>query len=301
MKFTSYSNLVENIENSNLFNILKNSVRKDLLKQLIPIFNEHKDSPLIKFIINRIQKQKLNQQNLKIKAVDVLDSYKLDPIVYEKLLHVKSSDVGPGEILIGLTVGSIVGTSEQRYDTFIKGLGKIEIKYLKEFTKTANVPTGSAESKTIDNSNLYNFLKQFTAHIKKNPDQLSGVLTGKDLQYFINDTLLQLTNSNENLSPTSFKLIYKVVKALNNPNISLDVYKESLQQAIFDAVGDVEYIMFIGEKIDFTTDVNNPTASTKGLYYLLPKKDLKYWMVYRTYKNNRLKITPFSIEKDFIS
>ena len=140
MKFNERFLLESNIEAA-----LNSSIRPSLVQTVMNIIDNNQKSPLVQYILKKITNKIEDKQKFKIRKVEQLESYKLDPKVYELLLHEPvASGIGPGEILISLTAGEWSGGNHGDVDVILDGIGKVEIKYLGHFAYSTNVPFGSA-------------------------------------------------------------------------------------------------------------------------------------------------------------
>lgn len=294
LKLKEYIETSMLLESTNIQKKLESMLRPNLVKEVMTLLNNNHNSPLTKYIIKRAMNKNVKNEILKIDKVSTLDAYNLDPNLFEQLMQVKVGDVGPGEVLISLTNGVWKGGTGGDYDVLVDNVGPTEVKYLGPFAYSTNVPMGSAMKKTLFDTELLNMLNAIGSYVESNLNILNN-LNNKEKKYFIENTLDQLLNKNESLSTNSFRLIGRLLQKSKIKNISFEKFKNEMENTIKSSLGDSEYIMFLGEQ----TDPKNEGNILKGRYYILPKNKIRYYMFYRIYNGERIKIAPFTTEKDF--
>lgn len=268
--------------NESLENYL--DLRSETNKEIISIINSNKTSLLVQFIIKRMKNPNMKMQDYKIQKIDRLKAYTFDPETFELFKNITSGDIGKGEVIISLLGGKWNGGTENGFDVVIPQLGKVEMKHLGKFERSSNVPLGSAKTKTIDGSDFYNLIKEMVIAIRSNPSIIKGLLNFDEMDYFINNTLGEM--SNEQLETNSIKILGRLLRKAGNKfnTVSINRLKVAMENVLKTALGNADFIMFLGDP---------------GLYYILPKKSLRYYMFYRIYNKNRIKIAPFMTEKEF--
>jgi hypothetical protein len=303
MRFNDYYKLSVLME-SNIQNKLEQNLRPQLVTDVMTILNNNPSSPLVKYIVKRAKDPKsVKKQEFLVSNVGTLESYKMDPGVYEKLLDVKAGDVGPGEVLIALTSGKWVGGTGGDTDVLIDGLGEAEVKYLGPFAHSTNVPFGGKRERLIKDTDFDIVTKSIAKIAKQKPEVLKKNLQEKEVQHFLDDTIDQIFVHDENLSTNSLRIMARLLrnaeengdKTFSSKGITFERLKDAMETAIKDAVGDAEYLMFLGER----TDPDEVGEQLEGQYYIMPKSEVKYYMFYRLYKNHRIKIAPFATESEF--
>jgi len=303
MRFNDYFGLSILVE-THIQKKLESNIRPNLVHDVMKILNDNPNSPLVQYIIKRTKNpNSVVPQNFKISQVGTLDSYKLDPDVFNKLIDVTAGDVGPGEILIALTAGKWIGGTGGDTDVLLDGIGNVEIKYLGPFAHSTNVPFGSGKQRLIDGTDFDVVTRSVAKIAKNNPSILKNNLEPAEVKHFIDDVIDQIFIFDENLSTNSLRIIGRLLRnaekngdtVFSSKGLTFDRLKKSMETAIKEAVGDAEYLMFLGEQNDPTKE----GAVLEGRYYIMPKDDVKYYMFYRIYKNSRIKIAPFSTEKEF--
>jgi len=303
MNFNTYTKLndilVESV--SKIQKLLSDTMRPAIAEELMKLLNEYVSSPLAKYIIKRIHTpDSVVTQTLTIGKVGNLESYSKDKYLYDKLLQVKSGDIGPGEILTALTLGEWVGGEGGDFDIIIKNIGKVEVKYLVPFARSTNVPMGSAESKRLVDTDIPVIFKIISDVIRENPKILKRYMNTEEMEYFIDNTIDHIEGDGS-VTTNGIRLIARMLKnaeqhndnSFMSKNLNFDRFKTALEKTIHDAMGDAEFILFIGNKIKDNKEIG-------GKYYLLPKSDIKYYMFYRIYDGDRIKIAPFTTESDFL-
>jgi len=302
MNFKSYDRLnTVLMESTKVEKFFSDNLRPKLTEELMKLLKEYNNSPLAKYIIRRIHNPELNPpQKLEIGKVGNLDSYKMDKIFYDVLLDVKSGDIGPGEILIGLTLGDWIGGTKGDYDVELKDIGRTEVKYLVPFAKSTNVPMGSANKKRLIHTDIPVIFNTFVKIIKDKPKLLKRYLNDEEIAYFADYTLDQLQGNND-VSTNSLRLLGRILRSSENQKdnsfikeeITFDRLKIAMESTLKLAMGEAEYLLFIGNRIKDDDEIG-------GKYYLMSKDDIKYYMFYRIYDGDRIKIAPFTTEKDFM-
>lgn len=305
MIFQHYDKLYQVLnESTRLKTLLDNNLRPEISQQILQILTRYSNSPLVKYIISRLYNNN-ESKSLKIGIVDTLPIYELDPVVFKELYNIEMGDIGPGEILVSLSFGEWKGGSHNSFDVFIEDIGKIEIKSLGPFAKSTNVPLGSAKDKQITDSNLEKFIKKFNIIISKYPELIKKYLSKDEQLYFIDDTLDQIRNTNKDLSTNSIRLIGKILrhgsyeKVFKNNSLTYSHYIQYMEDIIKSAFESVDYIMFLGYITKRNKHYNQEKTVYDGQYYIMPKNDIKYYMLYRLLSNSRIKMAPFTTEKDF--
>jgi hypothetical protein len=268
--------------------------------------NQH--SPLTKFIIGRATNpEAYPPQKFDVRKVGTIEACKLDPVVYDLLLNVTDNGVGPGEVLISLVAGTWKGGNQGDYDVYLPELGKVEVKYLNPFAHSTNVPLGSSHKKIVANTDFEKIVGEIGSLIRSTPEILKGKLNPPEMDYFIRQTMDQIFNVERNLSTNSLRLIARLLrncekageKAFSSKGITFQKLSKAMEDAIHNAIGPAPYLMFIGDRTIAGPDVYSPSTVNKGQYYIMPKSDVRYYMVYRMYKHERIKMAPFSTEREF--
>jgi hypothetical protein len=293
MNFSTYNDLNDSLIKT--FNF-----PPQINKKLLEIFKKYNSSPLYEKIKNKI---KLNKEieKLKIYTISYFESYNLDRMLFSELLNVKENGVGPGEILISLLFGKWSGGTNNQYDCLINNLGKCEVKYLGPFVASSHVPFGSAENKNLLNGEFLNFLKSFYSFIKNNFHLLKGKLSSYGLNYFITKTFKELENGK--LTTKSIRLIATIFKQnipeLISTNFTLKKYIELIEKSFMNSIGESSHVIFLGYKNIITNDINDPSQKRGGIYLVVPKDKIKYYMFYKMYDGYRMEISPLAKEEDF--
>jgi hypothetical protein len=189
------------------------------------------------------------------------------------------------------------------FDVLLPEIGKVEIKYLGPFAKSTNVPFGSGYDRRIADTDFEKLITSLYNIARTDPNIIRQLLTEAEASYFFGKTFGQLYEDNNNLTTKSLRLIGRLLRnsdskggKLKENGLTFERMKLSMEKCLKDAIGEAQYILFLGER----TDPNSEGVILKGQYYLMPREKVKYWMFYRIYKNDRIKIAPFSTEKDFI-
>lgn len=302
MNFKTFSKVCDVLtESTKVENALSGKIRPSLYKQVINILNNNTYSKLSKYIIRRIHNpDTVETQKLVPNKVGKLDSYDMDPSIYEQLIDVKDSDVGPGEILTALTLGEWTGGTNGDSDITVDGLGNIEVKYLSPFAKSTNVPMGSAHSKRIARTDIPNIFNGVERVVRSNPRILKRYLTPEEVEYFIDESMDQLDNDGGDVSTNTIRLVGRLLKksekmgdkTFSSNKLTFERLTNAMRQTLSDAMGEADYMMFIGDKVKDKKNIG-------GMYYLMPKEAIRYWHFYRIYDGERIKIAPFTTEKDF--
>lgn len=301
MKFNDYANFGLLFE-SEVQKKLEVNIRPELAKQTMQVLDTNTGSELVKFIIKRALKGTPGQK-INIKKVGTLEGYKMDPDVFRQLMQIQAGDVGPGEVLLSLLIGQWSGGTGGNYDITIDDIGPAEIKYLGPFAHSTNVPMGSAYKKRIADTDFQKVIDKVGQLVKKDPNILKNKLEPGEIDHFLTNTLDQIFVYDENLSTQSLRLIGRLLrnsetqgsKDFSSRGITFKRLTNAMESAIKDGIGDAKYILFLGER----SDPNNEGQVLEGQYYLMPKEDIKYYMFYRIYKNERIKIAPFATEREF--
>lgn len=297
MLFRKYNKIKDLLCENVLQQTLQKTLREDLVNQVLDILQKNPTSPLSQYIIKRIENPKTPVQKFETNKLDTVSAYNLDPIVYEELKNVTSTDVGPGEVVIALVGGTWTGGHNGNYDVILPKYGKVEIKYLGPIAHSTNVPTGSSNAKTLEKSEFFAFIHQLGQFIKSDPRVLKGLLSPEDLHDFLQTGLDELVDTSKSLSTRNLRSVGKILRngkaIFSKQKFSFEAFKKYMEDALLTAVGDCQYILFLGEKTEQDGTVK------PGQYFLMPKSSLKYWMFYRTYDGNRVKIAPFSTEAEF--
>lgn len=308
MKFNEYEKIYEALTQEALQAVLQKTLRPELVAQVMAILNANSQSPLVQFILGRaIDPTKNPPQQFVKRQVGTVQAYKLDPNVYKLLMEVKAGDVGPGEVLIALIGGTWKGGTGGDYDVMLPNVGQVEIKYLGPFAHSTNVPMGSAEAKRIVDTDFAKVIEEVGKLIKANPNVLKGRLQPAEINYFLSETIDQIFIWDENISTNSLRLIGRLLrnseksgaKDFSSKGITFARFTKAMEDALKSAVGSAPFIMFLGEKIERSDDPMVPSTVHDGQYYIMPKEDMRYYMFYRIYKNERIKIAPFATEKEF--
>lgn len=308
MNFTSYNKLrnVINESTTKLQRVMNEKLRPALAEEVMKLLKSYSSSPLARYIIRRLHNPDMEDgQTLEIDKVGDLDIYKKDKMLYEALLDVKSGDIGPGEILAGIALGEWTGGEGGDYDIILPDIGKVEVKYLTPFAKSTNVPMGSAAKKRLINTDIPEVNNLVAQVVREKPEILKRYLTEDEMEYFIDETIDQL-EGNGNMSTNSIRLVGRILRgaerqgdnSFSDRKVTFDRFKFALENTLHAAMGDAEYIMFIGTKID--DDNKGIGEEVGGKYYIMPKENIRYYHFYRIYDGDRIKIAPFTTEQDFM-
>lgn len=309
MNFKSFNKLSEFlVESTKVESTLHDNLRPKLAEETLKLLNNYSHSPLARYIIQRIHNPETTKtQELMIDHIDTLDSYIKDKILYDQLMNIKAGDVGPGEILIGLTVGNWVGGNTGKHDVNLPNIGDTEVKYIGEFERSANVSMGSSQQKRLIDTDIPEIFNSMAQIIRESPQVIKRYLTPEEIEYFIDNTMDQLEDiDGSDMSRNSIRLVARMLKqaedkgdrTFNNKQINFKRLTDSMEKTLKDSMGDSEYIMFIGDKIK--SDGIGKGQTVGGKYYIMPKDKIKYWHFYRIYRGDRIKIAPFTTERDFM-
>lgn len=306
MEFKTFNKIHQVLtESTKVENTLNEKLRPKLAEEVMKLLNSYSHSPLSRYIIQRIHNpDTTDTQKLEIGKVGNLDSYKKDKTLYDQLLQVKSGDIGPGEVLVSLTLGDWAGGTKGDYDVTIPKIGNVEVKFLTPFAKSTNVPMGSAAKKRLIHTDIPVIFNGIVDIIRKTPTILKRYLTQNEMEYFIDESIDQL-EGNSDVSTNSLRLIGRILKSAKNQgdktfekhDLSFERLKSAMVNTLQLSMGDAEYVMFIGDKIE--SDGSGTGEEVGGKYYIMPREDIKYYMFYRIYDGDRIKIAPFTTEKDF--
>jgi hypothetical protein len=309
MKFNNFAKIYESVSQDALQGILQQTLNPNIVSQVMSILLSHQQSKLTQFILGRASDPEKNPPHkFEIKKLSTLEAYKLDPVVYDRLLHVVDNGIGPGEVLIALVGGTWKGGTQANYDVLLPEIGKVEIKYLKPFAHSTNVPLGSSHDKNVENTEFSKIVEEIGNIIRSTPQVLKGKLNPDEMDYFIRQTIDQIFNSDKNLSTNSIRLIARILRNAEKQNskefsqrgITFSKLTKSMNEAIHKALGDSPYLMFIGDRTIPSGNLLVPGKVEYGQYYIMPKEDVKYYMLCRMYKHERIKIAPFSTEREFL-
>jgi hypothetical protein len=309
MKFNNYAKIYESVSQDALMGILQQTLNPKIVSQVMAILLAHQQSPLTQFILGRVTDPEKNPpQKFDVKKLGTVEAYKLDPVVYNLLLHVIDNGIGPGEVLIALIGGVWKGGTQADYDVLLPDIGKVEVKYLNPFAHSTNVPLGSSEEKNIENTEFSKIVAEIGTIIRATPEVLKGKLNPEEMDYFIRQTIDQIFNTDKNLSTNSIRLIARILrnsekqggKEFSQKGITFSKLSKSMEDAIHAAIGDSPHLMFIGDRIIPSGNLLVPGKVEGGQYYIMPKEDVKYYMLCRMYKHERIKIAPFSTEREFL-
>ncbi len=248
MNFRSYNKFFDILTESTtkLQRVMNDKLRPKLAEEVMKLLKSYSSSPLSRYIIRRIHNPEMEEsQKLKIRKLDDLQIYKKDKILYDALKDVKSGDIGPGEILIGITLGEWTGGEGGDYDIVLPDIGKTEVKYLAPFAKSTNVPMGSAAKKRLVNTDIPEVLNIVAQVVRDNPKILKRYLTEDEMEYFIDETIDQL-EGNGNMSTNSLRLVGRILKsserqgdvAFRERKVTFDRFKYALENTLKAAMGD---------------------------------------------------------------
>jgi hypothetical protein len=309
VNFKTYERCVTILkESTKVERALEDTLRPQFVNEVLHILHHNTHSKLVRFIIQRLHNPETTEtQQLEINKVSNLDSYKMDPHVYQLLVDVKAGDVGPGEILLALTVGDWEGGTGGDYDIKIDEIGDIEVKWLSPFQKSSNVPMGSAEKKRLVHTDIPNVFKGVSNIVRKTPKILRRYLIQSEIDYFIDNSLDQLRPDLEgDVSTNTLRLVGRILrgaerqgdKTFSMNKITFKRLTNSMLRTLKESMGDATHVLFIGDRIQ--EDDTDESVIIPGKYFILPKDDFRYWMFYRIYRGTRIKIAPFTTERDFL-
>lgn len=277
MNFAGYSKLCTILtESTKIEKLINNHFDPDICEKIMSILNKYSSSPLGRYIIKRLHNPQFSDpQKLVKNKIDQLEIYEYDKNLFNTLFDIKNENIKPGQLLISLTLSD----KSKLNDISLENIGTVDICYLRNISKYSitSIPI------IYDCENLYTYLIKLYNVIKEKPNILKRYLISDEISYFLDETIEEIENKND-ISQKSMVLITKLIKnSQKNNDINLDwsEYRDILDKIVISNVKS-ENIMFL---------------APEGLYYILPKEKLHFYM-FSGIENGNIKISPFLGEEN---